>query len=147
MSVRAIDVADYILQELGPMTAMKLQKLAYYSKAWHAVWEEEELFPERIEAWANGPVVVDLYRIHKGEFRVTPGYFRGDPASLCPGQKESVDIVLQTYGDLNPQQLSDLTHVEAPWRDARHGLMPGERGDHPITTAAMVEYYSSLPPA
>lgn len=39
----AIDVAAYILAQRGPMTAMKLQKLVYYSQAWHLVWEEEPL--------------------------------------------------------------------------------------------------------
>jgi len=50
MTVRAVDVADYILQERGTMSAMKLQKLVFYSQAWHLVWEDTELFPEEIQA-------------------------------------------------------------------------------------------------
>ncbi|WP_307850044.1 MULTISPECIES: type II toxin-antitoxin system antitoxin SocA domain-containing protein [unclassified Saccharopolyspora] len=42
------------------MTAMKLQKLVYYSQAWHLVWDERPLFDEPVQAWANGPVVPDL---------------------------------------------------------------------------------------
>ena len=38
------DVASAILNRLGEMTAMKLQKLVYYSQAWHLVWEEKPLF-------------------------------------------------------------------------------------------------------
>ena len=53
----AHDVAAYILQKKGEMTAMKLQKLVYYSQAWSVVWDERPLFHEKIEAWANGPVV------------------------------------------------------------------------------------------
>ena len=34
----AHDVAAYILKKLGPMTAMKLQKLVYYCQAWSLVW-------------------------------------------------------------------------------------------------------------
>ena len=37
------DVAAYILNRQGPMTAMKLQKLCYYSQAWHLVWDSEPL--------------------------------------------------------------------------------------------------------
>lgn len=55
------DVADYILAQRGPMSAMKLQKLVYYSQAWHLTWAEEPIFDARIEAWANGPVVPLLY--------------------------------------------------------------------------------------
>ena len=65
------DVAAAILEREGPMTAMKLQKLVYYCQAWHLVWDEEPLFPERIEAWANGPVVHALYDKHRGSFTVS----------------------------------------------------------------------------
>lgn len=54
--------------------------------------------------------------------------------------------VLQFYGDKSSQWLSDLTHMEAPWRNAReeNGLGRGERGQAPITHASMREYYSAL---
>ena len=54
------DVAAYVLDKLGVMTTMKLEKLCYYSQAWSLVWDERRLFPERFEAWANGPVGPDL---------------------------------------------------------------------------------------
>lgn len=70
------DVAEYILEQYGEMTAMKLQKLVYYCQAWHLAWDGEPLFRESIEAWANGPVVPALYEAHRGVFRVGPGFFR-----------------------------------------------------------------------
>ncbi len=45
------DVAAYIIERHGRMSSMKLQKLVYYSQAWHLVWDDEPLFPERIQAW------------------------------------------------------------------------------------------------
>ena len=45
------DVAAYVLDKLGVMTTMKLEKLCYYSQAWSLVWDERRLFPERFEAW------------------------------------------------------------------------------------------------
>jgi uncharacterized phage-associated protein len=139
----AHDVAAYILQKLGPMSAMKLQKLVYYSQAWHLVWDDQPLFPERIEAWANGPVVPDLYARHRGQFEVTeiPG---GDPDRLLPGERETIDIVLGTYGALDGRKLSHLTHAETPWREARAGLRPTERSHAAITPSAMIEYYGAL---
>jgi uncharacterized phage-associated protein len=137
------DVAAYILKKRGSMTAMKLQKLVYYSQAWGLVWDEEPLFHERIEAWANGPVVRELYDIHRGQFRVTENG-RGDPSALSPEQIETAKAVVGFYGKLSSQQLSDLTHREDPWRLARHGLEPGERGDREITHESMAEYYGSL---
>ena len=137
------DVAAYILQKHGPMTTWKLQKLVYYSQAWSLVWDDDELFPEEIEAWANGPVVRDLYNAHRRSFRVG-SVRRGDPDALSKDQRETVDAVLKYYGDKSPQWLSDLTHTEDPWRLARANVDDGERGDTIIRKESLAEYYGSL---
>jgi uncharacterized phage-associated protein len=142
-SVSVHDVAAYILKNCGEMTAMKLQKLVYYSQAWSLVWEERPLFEERIEAWANGPVVPELYEGHRGQFKVSQ-WLKGDSERLPRKDRETVDAVCNYYAKQTAQWLSDLTHGEAPWRDARAGLPEGERGSAQITLAALAEYYSSL---
>jgi uncharacterized phage-associated protein len=142
--VRVIDVADYILRRGGTMSAMKLQKLVYYSQVWSLVWTEAPLFSDEIEAWANGPVVRSLYDKHRGYFRIGRGFFRGEIDRLSGEQREVIDKVLEFYGSKDPQWLSNLTHLEAPWKDAREGLQPGERGNNVITKEAILEYYSSL---
>ena len=141
------DVADYVLQRLGkPITAMKLQKLVYYSQAWSLVWDEKPLFCEKIEAWANGPVSRELYDAHKGEFEVRAARFndKGDASRLAPEQRETLDAVLDFYGQKSSHWLSELTHAEQPWKDARNGLTAGERGNAQITHSSMAEYYGSL---
>ena len=139
------DVAAYILEKKGLMTTMKLQKLCYYSQAWALVWDSKPLFSERIQAWANGPVIPQLYDIHKGMFEIGPGQVTGgNPGALTADQKEGIDVVLEYYGDKSPFWLSELTHAEQPWKGARDGLAPGERGCTEITHAAMAEYYASL---
>lgn len=137
------DVAAYILAKAGPMTAMKLQKLVYYTQAWSLVWDDRRLFRARIEAWANGPVVPTLYKWHRGLFRVDD-WPKGDPEKLDKLARETVDAILKYYGKRSPHWLSELTHREPPWRDARKGLSPGERGSNEITPAAMAEYYGAL---
>ncbi len=72
-SKSVFDVAAYILNKQpkkNPITAWKLQKLVYYCQAWSLVWDEQPLFKEKIVAWANGPVVKELYEQHKGMFYV-----------------------------------------------------------------------------
>jgi uncharacterized phage-associated protein len=140
--VQVIDVAEYILQKLGPMTAMKLQKLVYYCQVWSLVWDEKPLFVEKFEAWANGPVCPHLYAVHRGSFEL--GTVGGEATKLTSTERETVDAVLKGYGQRTSQWLSDLTHQENPWRDARNGLSDGERGSSEITHAAMAEYYSAL---
>ena len=143
----AHDVAAHVLSRTGTITPMKLQKLVYYSQAWHLVWEERLLFPERIEAWANGPVVRDLYDAHRGQYQVG-AWPLGDAAALDASERESIDVVVDEYGRLSGHDLSELTHREPPWRDARTaaGLADGERGTVEISPASMLEYYDSLVP-
>jgi uncharacterized phage-associated protein len=142
---RAIDVAKYILHQVGGMTAMKLQKLVYYSQAWSLVWDEEPLFNEEIQAWAYGPVVPDLYQCHRGKFKVTEEDFStGHTDNLTSNQKDSIDNVLSILKDKSGQWLSELTHMESPWINARNGLDTIERGNNVISLSDMHEYYSSL---
>ncbi|BDR53129.1 hypothetical protein KIM372_10360 [Bombiscardovia nodaiensis] len=138
------DVAKYILERGGGMTTMKLQKLCYYSQAWSLVWDEKPLFPEEIQAWANGPVCPELYHQHTGKFRVDADEIEGDSGKLSKDEKETVDAVLRFYGDMGAWELSSLTHKEDPWRAARGDLPQGAWCDRPITDAAMSEYYSGL---
>jgi len=137
------DVAAAILARTGVIDTWKLQKLTYYSQAWHLVWEGGRLFPERIEAWANGPVAPALYQKHRQRYSVS-SWPAGDSSVLKANEIESIDAVIKFYGDKTGPQLSELTHREKPWKDARRGLASGERGNKEITKAAMLEYYSSI---
>jgi uncharacterized phage-associated protein len=139
----AHDVAAYILKKQGSMSTWKLQKLVYYSQAWSLVWDDEPLFDEPIEAWANGPVVRALYDCHKGEYARST-WPQGKLRSLTPKQRATIDAVLKFYGKRTGQWLSDLTHMEDPWRNAREGLPPNRRSNRRIKLNAMLNYYSLL---
>lgn len=139
-----LDVAAYILEKQGAMSAMKLQKLCYYSKAWHLVWESEQLFPQRFEAWANGPVAPTLYGYHRRQFNVDRSVIPGDPKQLTRDELDSIDTVLDAYGDKPAYELSAMTHREKPWIEARGGLPEGERCQTPIDEATMYLYYDGL---
>lgn len=135
----ARDVAQFILQELGPMTAMKIQKLVYYSQAWALVWDDDRLFPEPIEAWKNGPVVRDLWEATRGQFRVK-NVPKGDISNIGEAGTATIKRVLDFYGAKDAQWLSDLTHLEDPWKTA---FSQGQNTE--ISLEEMSEYYSSIP--
>lgn len=143
MKTNVFDIANYILSRTGQITTMKLQKLVYYCHAWSLVWDEKPLFPERIEAWANGPVVPTLYNFHRGMFEVK-SLKLGDPTKIQGETKETIDKVLETLANKSTKWLIDLTHLESPWLDARNGLGTGERGNSEISNEAIFNYYSSL---
>lgn len=144
------DVARYILEERArthkdqSLTTWKLQKLVYYSQAWATVWDDRRIFPESIEAWANGPVCRALYEVHKGKFTVVAEDIPGNSKKLNKTQRDTVDHVLKHYGKKTARYLSELTHSEEPWRHARKGLTIGERGNREITLDSMAEYYGGL---
>ena len=144
LKIQVFDVAAYILEKMESMTTMKLQKLVYYCQAWSLVWDEKPLFEEAIEAWANGPVVRDLFDYHRGMYEIS-SILLGNPRLLNQEQQDTVDAVLEYYGDKPAQWLIDLTHMEDPWRQARKGLPSLERGNRIISLDAMAHYYSSLP--
>ncbi len=123
---------------------MKLQKLIYYCQAWSLVWDERPLFNEEIQAWKNGPVVRALYDKHSGRFLVEPGMFDGNPDHLDQDARDTIQAVIEYYGSHTAQWLSDLTHSEDPWREARRGLGPEETSQELISLASMHKYYSGL---
>jgi uncharacterized phage-associated protein len=137
------DVAAYILKRTGPITTWKLQKLVYYSQAWSLVWDDRALFSARIEAWANGPVVPQLYRLHRGQFKVS-AWPTGDYRRLSTDERETISAVVKFYGEKPSQWLSDLTHREEPWIKARHGLGPDDQGHTEIPVGHMADYYGRL---
>ena len=144
------DVARHILTRLHedeklPITTWKLQKLVYYSQAWSLVWDDAPLFAEPVQAWANGPVCPELYQVHKGKFKILSAFeIDGNPQALTAAQVETVDEVIKHYGRHSPQYLSELTHSEQPWIEAREGLSIGERGNKAIKLDTMAEYYGGL---
>lgn len=138
------DVATYILEKMGPLSAMKLQKLCYYAQAWSLVWDGKELFPEEFEAWKNGPVCRSLYIRTRGKFLITKTDENGNSAYLTQEEKDTVDSVLAYYGDKDAQWLSRLTHMEDPWKNAQAGYKDGDYCEEIISKASMAEYYESL---
>ena len=140
---KAHDVAAHIIEKLRSIDAMKLQKLLYYSQAWSLVWDGRPLFPSKIEAWANGPVVREVFKTYQGQYKISTA-IAGNKAALKQVEKETIDAVINFYGKKTGFYLSELTHQERPWQDARKGLAPGALGDREITKAAMSEYYGSL---
>ena len=137
------DVAAAILELTGPIDTFKLQKLLYYSQAWHLVWDAEEIFPDPIEAWAGGPVVRSIYENHRQRFTVRE-WPRGHSDRLTESERATVQVVVESYGRLTGRQLSTLTHKERPWRVARGDLGPGDRGHNEIDPNEMADYYGGL---
>ena len=139
------DTAKYILEKLGAVSTWKLQKLCYYSQAWALAWTENPLFNEDFQAWANGPVCSELFDVHRGKYMVdTSDFSKGNSSNLTSDEKDTIDHVLDFYGNMEPYTLREQTHSEAPWKDARQGIPEGVRSQNIISKESMGKYYGEL---
>jgi len=124
------------------MSTMKLQKLAYYAQAWSLVRRGAPLFPEDFEAWVEGPVCTELYARHRGQFSVA-SWPQGNPDAMPVDVRDFLRRVLSAYSSKSGQWLSDLTHRESPWIEARSGIAANAPSKKPISKDAMKDYYAS----
>ncbi|MEG2429218.1 MAG: DUF4065 domain-containing protein, partial [Oscillospiraceae bacterium] len=136
------NVADYIVTKLGNLTTMKLQKLVYYCQAWSLAWDDQPLFEDDFEAWSNGPVCRSLFEIHKGKYVVHNDSFKKyvNEETFTKTQTETIDAVLNDLGDKEPLWLSELTHSETPWKNARKGYAETEPCSKVISKDSMQAY-------
>jgi uncharacterized phage-associated protein len=134
------DVAAALIEQLGQMDAMKLQKLLYYAQGWHLAITDRRLFAEPVEAWRDGPVVSSVFQQHRGLRRIY-AWPSGDPKRLTEEDRQLIDLVCTSYGHLSGDDLSRLTHTEAPWLGAREGLKPEDRSSKRIPDNALKAYF------
>lgn len=144
MSLSCHDVCAYIVEQAGRTDTVRVHKLMYLSEAFSLVWDSCSLFDERIEAWANGPVVRELFERSRGHATIGSWRRWGDPSRLSTDQRETVDAVLAAYGHLNGYQLAALTASQRPFLEAREGLAPGDRSDAAIDRFIMCDYFGGI---
>lgn len=140
MTATVHDVAAAVLARVGPTEAMKLQKLVYYSQAWHLALTDDALFDDDIQAWNRGPVVDALFQKHRGK-RMVHRWETGHPGRITGTSEQVLALVCQVYGGLSGDELSEMTHQELPWRQARGTTPDGEYSRAPIVKETMKRFY------
>lgn len=120
------------------MTNMKIQKLLYYAQSIYLALYDEPLFNNNLEAWRNGPVCPPVYRYYcKFESQQLPIPKVTEINQLTPEIKAVLDEVWWFFGEYHAYQLSDMSHIEFPWRKARAGLPSSAPSDNPIELAEL----------
>ncbi len=126
-----INVANYIIQRYreltgDPLDEMKLHKLLYFTQREAFAILGRPAFAGNLEGWKLGPVSRE----------VRHNFFNGE--IIVPTEPISDEIqyivsnVIVEYGALASWKLSELSHREISWNNARKGLAPGENGDRVI---------------
>lgn len=144
-----VNVAKVILNINGPMTTMKLQKLAYYSQAHSLATTGLSLFSEDFEAWRNGPVSLELFNRHRGRFLISHKdlllTLHEQSIILDQPQLDIIYAVCAKLGNLTGNELSARTHREDPWIRARIGIPANQGSEEIISKQSMHDYYIKHP--
>lgn len=128
---RAIDVAQYIYEEYKRVAHetidnLKLQKLLYFAQRESIAIINAPLFNDTLEGWRYGPVCRDVW----GAF--SPCGVSGGNSDISHEAKYIINNIVQEYGALESWKLSELSHNETSWKNARRGLEGVENGDAPL---------------
>lgn len=148
------DVVDYIIiksDEGGVgLNFLKLQKLLYYTQAWHLAFGKGPLFDGKFQAWIHGPVSRSVYDRFKDTHSLYDRVSAKDASknpniwALSEGARIHIDEILEAYASLSGTQLESMTHNEQPWIVAREGFRPSERCEREIDEDLMAHFYSDL---
>ncbi len=137
--VNCLDIAQYFIIKAyedgmdAEMNNMKVQKLLYYSQCLHLALYDEPLFEDEIQAWRYGPVCPPAYRYYQ-EFEADqlPIPEKEFVRQLTQKTKQLLEEIWDYFGGYHAYLLSDMTHLEFPWKKARKGLPPEARSTEPI---------------
>lgn len=128
---RILDAAQYIFTEYKRMAGeaideMKLHKLLYLSQRESFAITGEALIQEDMEGWKYGPVS-PLVRTY-----LTSDGIAAQTEEVSPEAAYIMKNVICQYGHIESWKLSQLTHKEISWLNARKGLRADENGCVPL---------------
>ncbi|MGZ1491272.1 Panacea domain-containing protein [Brevibacterium sediminis] len=141
------NVAQFIVELAGGrIETMKLQKLLYFAQGWNLAWDGNKLFDSEIKAWKYGPVVTEIYPLHRRQ----PAYdlerdgALGDSNELTLFERVNVMDVFNFYDAFNGFELAELSHQHSPWVRAYTDAAPTQRGNVTISIDDIEQFFVSM---
>lgn len=129
MAYSAFAVANAFIQKanegyIADLTPMKLQKLLYYTQAWHLKVLKKPVLDDHFARWQFGPVIPAIYHEFKafGFSKVTrmattlamnADGFQMQVPTIPQRDHETwslIDVIISRYGSFDGQTLSNMTH-------------------------------------
>lgn len=124
---RVIDVAAYLTKRYKEIThenldEMKLHKLLYFTQRESFAVLGRPAFEGDLEGWQYGPVSREVRNHYRN------GLIVADTQPISDDIEYVVNNVILEYGALASWKLSELSHQESSWQNARKGIGEDERG-------------------
>ncbi|MCD4714062.1 MAG: DUF4065 domain-containing protein [Clostridiales bacterium] len=137
---------NYIISRSVEITPLALQKLLYFTQAFHKVFEGNFMFDEDCEAWVHGPVYREIYSKYRnrGYNPIEDSLEQFDCFDLTESEREVIDAVINYFGCYSGKILETMTHIEPPWKDTRAGLSENEVSNRIIRKELIERYFNQV---
>ncbi len=127
-------VVSYIFQKNPEVDAYALHKLLYFIQGIYMAYYDKKLFPEDSIATKKGPVFENLYEFLKDFYYVPVEdprfcFLEKQYIGIGEGEKEVINLVLQTFGIYSGATLNLIIQKEIPWQNARKESADHEKGN------------------
>lgn len=107
---------DRAKRDKRSLSIMSILKLVYIAHGWNLELKNAPLFHNRIEAWQYGPVIPEVYKSFRRQGIYVDELLMIPSATFAPADVHLLEQIYDIYGELEPFQLSDLTHIPGgPW--------------------------------
>ncbi|KKB34160.1 type II toxin-antitoxin system antitoxin SocA domain-containing protein [Bacillus thermotolerans] len=140
------NVIQYLLLKCEEITPLALQKLLYYSQAFSYAINKEFLFDDDCEAWVHGPVYRNIYEKYKnyGYNPIEEELDHYNFELLTNEERELLDSIVNNFGCYSGKILEEMTHIEAPWKEARKGFSDNEPSNQTISKDTIKKYFNDI---
>lgn len=130
---KVVDIAQYIYQEYKKISGtaideMKLHKLLYLVQRESLAVTGQPLFAEEFEGWKYGPVCREVRNCYTED-----GMFCDNIKEISIESAYIVNNIIQKYGAYESWKLSELSHRELSWQNARKGIPDGQNGNRKLS--------------
>lgn len=133
-----LNVAQYIFDEYKrqaktSIDEMKLHKLLYFAQRESFAITGKQLFDGEFRGWKYGPVCCEIRNAFSPDGIVV------DTSPVSDECAYIVNNVVQEYGSIASWKLSELSHKEISWKNARKGLTAEQNGNNLISISDIQE--------
>ena len=135
---KVLNVAQYIFDEYKrqaktSIDEMKLHKLLYFAQRESFAITGKQLFDGEFRGWKYGPVCCEVRNAFSPDGIVV------DTSPVSDECAYIVNNVVQEYGSIASWKLSELSHKEISWKNARKGLTAEQNGNNLISISDIQE--------
>jgi uncharacterized phage-associated protein len=141
--LNVLDLSEYVLSLLDvesgdTISNLKLQKILYYLQGHFLAVFDKPLFEEKIEAWKFGPVIGNIYQKYKIYDKCIPtDNLEYDISNLTEDEINFIKNIYDIYSNFSAKRLVEMTHSEAPFRNA----FGGDYTNNEITKESMKDFF------